>query len=110
MVKRGLKDIEPAVRETKEILEKLYGDRLIDIVLYGSFVKEEADEDSDIDIAVIMKGEVDKGKEIDKICDAIYPIELKHDELISVNPISERDIDDTGWPLYKHIKQDGVKV
>lgn len=110
MVKRELKDIEPVLQEVKEILKELYEDRLVDIVLYGSFAKEKATSDSDIDVAVILGGEVNKGKEIDRICDVIYPVELKYDELISVNPISEKDIDDTGWPLYKHINTEGIKV
>ncbi len=110
MVRRELKDIEPVVKDIKETLKRLYGDRLVDIVLYGSFAKEKATHDSDIDIAVILKGDVDKSKEIDRIIDSIYLIGLKYDELISVNPISEDDIVDTGWPLYKHINKEGIKV
>jgi len=82
----------------------------VDVILYGSFAKNTPTEDSDIDIAVLLKGKVSKTKEIDRICDALYDLELESGELISVNPLSEEDIEDLEWPLHYHIKTEGIRI
>jgi predicted nucleotidyltransferase len=40
-------------------LQGLYGDRLERLVLFGSQARAEADHDSDIDVMVVLDGEVD---------------------------------------------------
>ena len=62
------------------------------------------------DITVVLKGKVDKISEIDRIHDSIYFLGVEHDELISVNPLSEEELKDTKWPLYYHIQREGIKV
>jgi predicted nucleotidyltransferase len=44
--------------------EQLYGDRLTQMVLYGSQARGDARPDSDIDILVVLKGQVNPGEEI----------------------------------------------
>jgi predicted nucleotidyltransferase len=108
--KKEIKDIEDILPRIKDILKAVYGKRLKDIILYGSFARDTATEDSDIDIAVVLKGEVDKTKEIDRIYDLLYDLILETDELISVYPVSEEEIRNIVWPLYKHIRTVGVKI
>ena len=43
--------------------EQLYGDRLTQMVLYGSQARGDADPDSDIDVLVVLKGQVNPGEE-----------------------------------------------
>jgi predicted nucleotidyltransferase len=108
--KRSLEDIKYILKDIKDILKNIYTDRLVAVILYGSFAKNKATEESDIDIAVILKGEVDKMSEIGRIHDSIYSLGLERGELISVNPISEKEVKDTEWPLYYHIQREGIKV
>ncbi|MEG4009714.1 nucleotidyltransferase domain-containing protein [Microcoleus sp. Pol11C1] len=42
--------------------EQLYGDRLTQMVLYGSQARSDARPDSDIDILVVLKGQVNPGE------------------------------------------------
>ncbi|MDP3024536.1 MAG: nucleotidyltransferase domain-containing protein [candidate division Zixibacteria bacterium] len=107
---RSRKEIKPFLPQIKKLLERVYGDRLLNVFLYGSFAKGRANKESDIDIAVILKGKVNKGKEIDKICDLLYDLELETGELISVYPVSESELKNTVWPLYRHIKREGIRV
>lgn len=51
---RTIGDIEYLLPRIKNILERIYGDSLIDVILYGSFAKNNPTEDSDIDIAVVV--------------------------------------------------------
>lgn len=109
-IKRTKKEIEHLLPQIRKLLEKIYGDRLVDIFLHGSFARNNATEDSDIDIAVVLKGEVNKAKEIDRIGEVLYNLMLETDELISVYPASEDEFKNLVWPLYHHIRTDGVKI
>ena len=107
---RKIRDIEYLFPQIRKLLEKIYGERLVDIILYGSFAKNNATKESDIDIAVVLKGSVDKIKEIKRIHHSLYALTLEYGELISVTPISEKELNDTEWPLYHHIKNEGIKI
>lgn len=110
MGNRTRQQIEDLLPRIRKIIERIYGDRLVDVILYGSFARNTPTEDSDIDIAVLLKGRVDKTKEIDKICDALYDLELESGELISVNPLSEEEVEDLEWPLHYLIKTEGIRI
>ena len=59
--------IKKILKEFKEKLVELYQEQLVDVLLYGSYARGEQREDSDIDIAVILKGKIEPFKEIDRI-------------------------------------------
>ena len=103
-------DIEPLLPRIKSILTELYGDRLHDVVLYGSFARDSATEHSDIDIAVVLRGDVNKFKEIDRISEVLYELELETGELISTVPMSLNEIENSSWPLYYHIQNEGIRL
>ncbi|MCK4402227.1 MAG: nucleotidyltransferase domain-containing protein [Dehalococcoidia bacterium] len=107
---KNIKEIEPLFFGVKACLRKIYGKRLAAVILYGSFANGKANEDSDIDIAVVLKGSVDKAEEISKIHDAIYPLSLEYGQLISIYPLSEEALGDVEWPLHYYIKNEGIKV
>ena len=110
MGKRTRQQIEDLLPRIRKIIERIYGDRLMEVILYGSFARNTSTEDSDIDIAVLLKGRVDKVKEIDRIGDAIYDLMLETGELISVYPVSEHEFKNSVWPLYYHIRTQGIKI
>jgi predicted nucleotidyltransferase len=43
------RDIKPIIKEVKETLEEIYGERLKGVILYGSHARGYAEEGSDID-------------------------------------------------------------
>lgn len=107
---RSIKEIEPLLLGVKACLRKIYGKRLVAVILYGSFANGRANEASDIDIAVVLKGSVDKAEEISKIHDAVYHLSLEYCQLISIYPLSEEELGDVEWPLHYHIRNKGIKV
>ena len=50
--------ITPILREIKRELQKLYGDRLVKLILFGSHARGEANPDSDIDLLAVLKSPV----------------------------------------------------
>jgi len=108
--KRTVEEIRPILRRAKDYILMNYGTKVEAIILYGSFIKGTADEDSDIDIAVIFRAKIDRSKEMDKIYDFLYELELESGELISIKPLSNEELKNSRWPLYTHIKKEGISL
>lgn len=87
----------------------IYGDLLVSIILYGSVARGTQTEESDIDIAVMLKSQETKDMKI-RMTDMIVDLELEHNRVLSVIRIDYEKY--KGWedtmPFYKNIKKDGV--
>jgi predicted nucleotidyltransferase len=85
-------EIAPVVEEAKRILCDLYGERFVGLVLYGSMVRGDYDEEGEIDLLVLIEGEVGPYVEIDRIVPALQPLQRAHCERwISARPPSAED-------------------
>ncbi|HEY0089253.1 MAG TPA: nucleotidyltransferase domain-containing protein [Candidatus Lokiarchaeia archaeon] len=102
--------INNILEEAKEILFKLYKAKLIDILLYGSYARGEEHEESDIDLAVIVNKNIKPFKEIDRIIDEIYGIDLKYNVVLSIHPISYKKFLKLNTPFLLNLKQEGISL
>jgi predicted nucleotidyltransferase len=103
--------IEPILKEFKQKTAELYGVRLKKIVLYGSYARGQAnDEHSDIDLAVVLAGTVDPCKEIDRMADIFTDLNLEHNVLIAVYPVSESNFENVESPLLINVRREGIAV
>jgi predicted nucleotidyltransferase len=100
--------IRKVLNEFREEIEKLYSKRLKSIILYGSWARGDATEESDIDVLIVLEGKVIPGKEIDRMIDVITKINLKYGVLISVYPVSEEDYSTINSPLLINVRREGV--
>jgi len=91
-------------------LQDLYGDRLVRLMLFGSYARQEASDDSDLDIMVILKGSVSPGDEIFRMGPLKTTLNLQYNELISVVPISEADYRNRHTPLLEAVHQEGIPL
>lgn len=95
--------------EFVEGIKSIVGDNLVRIVLYGSVARGTATEESDIDIAIIVKQEFDIELR-DKVVELAVDIDLKYDTVLSIVDIDYNKY--LEWqdimPFYKNIKQEGI--
>ena len=103
-------DTGPIIKEFRQEIKKLYGKRLKDIILFGSWARGEATDESDIDLLVVLDGTVVPGIEIDRMIDIITEMNLTHSILISVYPVSEKTYATINSPLLINVRREGVPV
>ncbi|MBE9012403.1 nucleotidyltransferase domain-containing protein [Pseudanabaenaceae cyanobacterium LEGE 13415] len=107
-------DLNPKLRRVlhrlKQELTALYRDRLEALVLYGSFARCEQTDASDIDVLVVLKGEVSQVDEIWRMGEVGTKLLLEYDELVSVVPTSQAEFYNPNSPLLQTIHQEGILV
>lgn len=103
-------EVQTMLEELRSGLTKLYGDRLKRALLYGSWARGEATEDSDVDVVVVLVDSVLPGREIDRMLELVIELDEKYDTLISVYPVSEEDYLATQSPLLVNVRREGVEV
>ncbi len=102
--------IKDILLELKQGLIKVYGDQLVDVLLYGSYARGEQRQDSDIDVAVILKGNINPFREIDRITEFSYDLSLKYSTLLSIHPISEKYYLTRNSPLILNLREEGISI
>ena len=103
--------IAPIVREFKAALQALYGDRLHGVVLYGSYARGDYDEESDIDLMVLLNDEqVDTYREIRRMIDLETRLLLQYGKVISLLPASYIRYISSLMPIYQEIRHYGFRL
>ncbi len=100
--------IQTIVKEFKKEIRQIYGRQLVEVILYGSWAGGRATDDSDIDLMVVLKGDITPGREIDKMIDCITDLNLKYDTLISVVPVSDKNYATIDSPLLMNVRREGI--
>ena len=90
-------------------LLSLFPDNITAIILYGSVARNDATEESDVDIAIIIKEEMDddiKNKFISWAAD----LDLRYDRVFSIIDIKEENMKKWGkvLPFYQNVQKEGI--
>ena len=101
-------NIKTILTEFKKGIARLYSKRLKEMILYGSWARGNATDDSDIDLMIVLAGDVTPGKEIDRMIDIITDTNLRHDVLISGYPISATNYSTVNSPLLLNVRREGI--
>jgi predicted nucleotidyltransferase len=92
----------------KRELKNHYGDRLKQLIMFGSQARGDAHPDSDIDVLVVLKGEVNAGEEIEKTGPIIASLSLEKDAVISCIFMDEYRFIHRSGPLLRNIRKEGI--
>jgi len=104
-------NIGEAVYKFTELIKESYGDKIVEIYLYGSVARGDYKDDSDIDIFVVMNAERSEINRIHMaICKIISDIGLDYNIILSCMIGTKQDFDDDKEYLYVNVKKDGVKI
>jgi predicted nucleotidyltransferase len=103
-------DISPVLNELKTRLQALYSHRLKKLILYGSYTRNEATEGSDLDVLMVLDNFNDIWTEIRYSGKIVSELSLKHNLVISLIPLRERDFQYRNTPLLLNIRKEGILV
>ncbi|MEW6356178.1 MAG: nucleotidyltransferase domain-containing protein [Planctomycetota bacterium] len=109
-IKKVPKSIVPILRELKKRLRRLYGNRLKNVVLHGSYARGDFTSGSDIDVIVVLDGLRSTCQEISRCSDALGDLELEFDALISILPIDAEDFEKRELPVLLTARKEGISV
>lgn len=100
---------DAALRELVPGLLGIYGDLIDSVILYGSVARGTQTDESDVDVAVIMRSGA-TAEMHDRMLDMIVDLELACDKVLSVIRIDRDRFQE--WeatlPFYQSIRKEGV--
>lgn len=100
--------LQSLLTKLRNYLLKLYGDRLDKTILFGSQARGEATENSDIDILIVLKGQVNYGEEIKRTGEFISDLSLEYDQVVSRLFIDTDRFYQMNSPLLMNIRKEGI--
>ncbi len=104
-------NIRKILRELKKGLQKIYGERLKAVILFGSYARGDAHPpDSDIDVMIVLKGEFKHWEEDKRSSELIAALCLEYDVLISWRFSSEAYFAQSGMPMMINIRKEGAPI
>lgn len=94
-------------------LKRVFKEKLKDVILFGSYARGNFDEDSDIDIFVLVDmDDMELSKFIPIVTDDTYELDLEYNVTISISLKSVKHFEfwkDT-LPFYRNVLNEGVRV
>ena len=82
--------IRAIVSRLKDGLAEIYGERLKGVYLFGSYARGEADEDSDIDVLIVLDRVDDYSSEIERTSELVSQLSLECGRNISRVVVPEK--------------------
>lgn len=105
--------IQMELEEFIQMVKEYFGEQLNDIIVYGSYARGDYNENSDIDVMILVglnENEIKKSE--NTLYDSAYDLELKYGKAIS--PVIKNHSFFEYWsdtlPFYRNVKMEGVKM
>ena len=97
-------ELNSILQKLTQIYRSVYGENLVQVILYGSYARGDYHTDSDVDVVAIVQ--------LKKVWDFSCELELEYDTILSptVIPYEEFKQYQTILPYYRNISQEGVVI
>ena len=95
--------------ELKAEMKELLGDRLVQLILFGSYSRRDHSESSDVDLVILADGEPSRA-ERDAIDDLIAERSLRHDVVISGIVYPSETFREYSTPFLLSVKEDRIAI
>jgi len=97
------------LNDLKKELKSRFGDKIKDVILFGSHASGGANEYSDYDILIILNSDYDAKFE-DQVIDTCYDIDLKYDILTDTHILSKNELNTLRGrqPVFTNAMKNGI--
>lgn len=106
---RTTTEIKELALKIKKSLLDLYGTGIRQVILYGSYARRDADEDSDIDLLVVVGEEISPSEVEESLDDLLFEVLIEKGELVSVMAIPEGIFRSYNSPLFLNVRRGGYR-
>jgi uncharacterized protein len=96
------------IAEARALLEREYGDQLAGVVLFGSHARGDAEPGSDVDLLVILRGEVSPSVEVSRMSAPLAELSLQYDTVVSCAFVSEERYRTEQSPFLINVRREGI--
>ncbi len=106
--------IDNAMKDLSSGAKKVYGDKLKEVILFGSCARGEFDNESDVDIMILLDiPKENVREERDKLDPVIWDLDVKYDYDLLFAPIIKSQQEFNQWieaiPFYKNVRDEGIR-
>jgi predicted nucleotidyltransferase len=101
-------DVRALLAELKAGLRTLYGERLKGLYLFGSYARGEADEDSDVDVLIVLDRVDRYAEELDRTSELVSRVSVEYGVSVSRVFASERQWREAQTMFFLNVREDAV--
>jgi predicted nucleotidyltransferase len=102
--------IQKILKKLKKELLHIYGERVDSIILYGSRARDDARDDSDIDILIVLNKDFNYGEMLRLSSQLVSSLSLENDVVISRAFVTKTQYDKLQIPFLMNVRREGVPV
>ncbi len=103
-------ELTPLLNTLRQQLAHTLGEQFGRVMLFGSRARGEARPDSDIDVLVIVPGEVNYMELLRRTSALVAELSLAHDVVISPVFISQAQFEQGGSPFARNVRREAVAL
>ena len=96
-------------KELVQGLTDIFRNNISMIILYGSVARNEATDESDIDVAIILKNQIDHETK-QHFFRWVADLDMRYDRVFSIVDIQEENMKKWGsvLPFYQNVRKEGI--
>jgi len=109
---RQSKNAENAANELYKKCKEAYGEKLVEVILYGSYARGDFSDSSDVDIMVIVEDDSETTLSRRQLCSIASIIDFKYDVFLSPAIRKKSDYEErkSSSGYYANIHKEGVRI
>ena len=96
------------MKELKEGLVRIYGDKLKSVYLYGSYARGDYRQGSDVDVMILLSDYKSYWEELERSTDLASDVSLKYDVTVSRLIMKEIQWKEADMPVLRNIRREGI--
>ena len=107
---KSRQEVFALVKQLRGDLQGIYGSRLKVVYLFGSFARGDADEDSDIDVAVVLDRMTSRFDEL-KRCSALRAkLSLDNNCVINLLFFEDKELSAGEYAIHRGVVKEGIPI